>query len=274
MNKKIIVRSVLGILILIFSFLSWSSLAGALNNGPDWVLKSIWSLSAFLFLDVAAGLFFLIENAKIFLYSASAVIVLPAPIFLKPELFNLLVLAAAVLFFVAAVFRVDSEKSLRIKFSAGIILRRALPLMMTGLALLITLFFYWAPYTQSLGNDIRIPRPLFDAIAEPIIDIFLNINLPKGMDLKSLPSESVKQQAGIADNLYSSMNEQLSLAGRTFKKWIPLGASISLFFSFKVVSFFLSWLIMFLAWLIFKIFLWSGVVKIEKVAAEKEIITI
>jgi len=274
MNKKIIVSSILGLLILAFSFLSWSSLAGALNNGPDWVQKSLWSLAAFLFLGVFIGLFFLVENAKIFLYSMPVIIILPTLVFLRLEMFSFLVLIAAILFFVAAVSRVDSEKSLRIKFSAGIILHRALPLMMTGLTLLVTLFFYWAPYTQSLGDDIRIPRPLFDAIAKPVIDIFLNMNLPKGTSLKSLPPEFAKQQAEFMDSFYLSANEPLAVAGKAFKKWIPLGISVSLFFSFKIIGIFLSWLIMFLAWLIFKIFLWSGVVRINKIAVEKEIIEI
>jgi len=274
MNKKIIVSLVLGLLILAFSFLSWSFLSAAVNNGPDWLIEAVWCLITFILLGVAMGLFFLVENEKIFLYSTSVMIVLPALAFLKPEIISFLVLTVAILFFVAAVFRVDSEKSLRIKFSAGIILRRTFPLAMTGLALLVTLFFYWAPYTQSLGSDIRIPRPLFNTIAKPVMDFSLNMSLPKGTTLKSLPPEFVAEQIKFMDNLYSSANEQLALAGRTFKKWIPLGASISLFFSFKVVGFFLSWLMTLLAWLIFKIFLWSGVVKIEKVAVEKEVIEI
>lgn len=274
MNKKIIVRATLGILILIFSFLSWSSLASAVNNGPDWVAMSVWSLIDFLFLGVFVGLFFLVENEKIFLYSTPIIIALPALTFLKLEIISFLVLVATILFFIAAASRVDSEKSLRIKFSAGIILRRAFPLMMTGLALLITLFFYWAPYTQSLGSDISIPRPLFDTLAKPVMDFSLNMSLPRGTTLKSLPPEFAAQQAKFMDGLYSSVNEQLALAGRAFKKWIPLGASISLFFSFKVIGFFLSWLMTLLAWLIFKIFFWSGVVRIERVVTEKEVVEI
>lgn len=274
MSKKIIVSSTLGILILAFSFLSWSSLASAVNNGPDWLVKSIWSLISFLFLGVFTGLFFLIENEKILLYSVSIIIALPAIVFLKLEIISFLVLAAAVLFFIAAAYRVDFEKSLRIKFSAWIILRRVFPLAMTGLALLVTIFFYWAPYMQSLGNDISVPRPLFDVIAKPVMDFSLSMSLPKGVTLESLPPEFSAQQVKLMDDLYSSANEQLVLAGRAFRKWIPLGTSISLFFSFKVIGFFLSWLMALLAWLIFKIFLLSGVVKIEKVAVEKEVIEI
>lgn len=273
-NKKIIVSSILGILILVFSFLFWSFLAGAVSDGPDWVSKSVWSLVTFLFLGVFTGLFFLVENEKIILYSVPLIIALPALAFLKLEIITALVLVAAILFFVVAVSHVDSEKSLRIKFSAGIILRRVFPSMMTGLALLTTLFFYWAPYTQSLGSDVSIPRQLFDTIAKPAMDFSLNLSLPKGVKLESLPPEFAAQQARLMDSLYSSANDQLVLAGWTFKKWIPLGASISLFFSFKVLGFFLSWLMTFLAWLIFKIFLWGGVVRIEKIAVEKEIIKI
>jgi len=273
-NKKIIVSSILGILILAFSFLSWSSLSAAVNNGPDWLVKAVWCLAAFLFLGVFTGLLFLVENKKIILYCVPVLIALPALAFVRIEIFGLLVLAAAVLFIGAAVSRVDFEKSVRIKFSAGIILSRALPLIMTGLSLIITLFFYWAPYTQSLGNDISIPRPLFDTIANPVMGFSLNMSLPKGMTLKSLPPEFAAQQAKLMDDLYSSANDQLAAAGKTFKKWIPLSVSVSLFFSFKVIGFFLSGIMILLAWLIFQIFLWSGVVKIGKVAAEKEVIEI
>lgn len=274
MNKKIIVSSILGLLILFFSSLSWSSLSAAVNNGPDWIAKSVWALAAFLFLGVFTGLFFLVENEKIILYSVPLIIAFPALAFLKLEMITFLVLIAAILFFVVAVSHVDSEKSLRIKFSAGIILRRVFPSMMTGLALLSTLFFYWAPYMQSLGNDVSIPRQLFDTIAKPVMDFSLNLSLPRGVKLESLPPEFAAQQTKLMDSLYSSANDQLALTGRTFKKWIPLGASISLFFSFKIIGFFLSWLMTLLAWLIFEIFLWSGVVKINKVAVEKEIVEI
>ncbi len=274
MSKKIIVRLTLGILILIFSFLSWSTLADVLNNGSDWLLKSIWSLAAFLVLGVFAGLAYLIENEKIFLYSVSVVIILPVLVFLKPGIGTAIVLAVAILFFMATAHRANFEKSLRIKFSSGVILRKGLSFTITGLALLVTLLFYWAPYTQSLSGDIRIPRPLFDAIAKPAIDLFLDISLPQGLDLKSSSFEFTKQEVEFLDNLYFSSNEQLSAAGRAFKKWIPLGVSVSIFFSFKVLGIILLWLMMLLAWLIFRILLWSGIVKIEKVAAEKEVIQI
>jgi len=94
------------------------------------------------------------------------------------------------------------------------------------------------------------------------------------MDIKSLPPEFKNQETELLNKIYVSLNDQIDVAGRSFKKWIPLGAAVSLFFTFKVVGAILSWLIMLFAWLIFKALLWIGVVKINKVAAEKEIIKI
>ena len=264
-NKKVIIRATLGIFILAFSFLSWSSLAGALDNSPDWIAKSLWSLISFLLLGIGAGLAYLIEDKHILYFGLPPLIVLPALVFLKNDLISGIILAVALALLACAAWRVDFEKSLRIVFVPHTILRKGLASFITAFALIVTVFFYWSPAAQSLGNEISIPRPLFDTIAKPIMDIFLNMSLPKGMSLKSSPPEFAAQQAGLMNSLYSSANDQLAVTGRAFKKWIPLGASISLFFSFKVVGFFLSWLMTVLAWLIFKIFLWSGVVRMEKV---------
>jgi len=274
MGKKNIIRIVEGFLILAFSFLSWASLAGALNGGPDWVQKSIWSLAAFLFLGISVGLVYLIENQRILFFGLPALIVLPALVFLKNDLLSGAVLTAVLFFLALAAWRTHFEKSLRIELAPCLILKRGLGSFITALALTITLFFYWAPYAQSLGNDIRIPRPLFDSIARPAIEMSLALSLPRGTNPKSLSPEFTKQQTAILDNLYLSANEQLSVAGKTFKKWIPLGVSVSLFFSFKVIGTFLSWLMIVLAWLIFKILLWGGIIKIEKVAVEKEIVVV
>ena len=272
-NKKIIVHSALGVLILVFSFLFWATLTNALSDSPDWIVRSIWSLVFLMALGICAGLFFLVESDELFLYGMPAAIILPVLVFLKPGLATMLVLAGAIIFFILAAYRSHFEKTLRIKFISGIILRKGLAPMITGLALLVTLLFYFTPFTQSLGGNISVPRPLFDAIAGPAADLALNISLPSGADLKSVP-EFEKQKAGALDKVYLSMNEELSTAGKSFKKWIPLGVSVSLFFAFKVIGTFLSWAMMLFTWLIFRALLWSGVVKINKVAAEREILEI
>lgn len=274
MSKKIIVRAVLGSWIFIFSSLLWLSLSTALNDGPDWLQKSLWSLAAFLFLGVGAGLAYLMEERNILFYALPPLIILPALVFLKEGLITGLVLALAILFLTLAVSRADLEKTLRIELAPWFILKRGLGSFITALALIVTLFFYFAPVTQSLGQEISVPRPLFDVIARPAIDLALQMSLPVGVDPKSLPPELKNQQTELLDKIYVSLNGQIELAGRTFKKWLPLGASVSLFFTFKVIGIFLSWLIIPVIWLIFRIFLWSGVVRIEKVAVEKERITI
>lgn len=273
-SKKIIVRLALASLIFIFSSLLWFSLSSALNDDPDWLQKSLWSLAAFLFLGVSAGLAYLVEEKRILFYGLPFLIILPALVFLKENLASVLVLALAFLFLVLAASRVDFEKTLRIKLVPWFILKRGLGPFVTALALITTLFFYFAPVTQSLGQEIGVPRPLFDVIAQPAIDLALQMSLPVGADPKSLPSELKNQQTELLDKIYVSLNGQIELAGRTFKKWLPLGAAVSLFFTFKVVGMISFWLMIPLVWLIFRILLLAGVVKIEKAAAEKETIEI
>lgn len=271
-NKKIIVRAILGVLILVFSFLAWLNLSGALNDGLDWLQKSLWFLAAFLFLGVGAGLAYLIESKPILFYGLPPLIILPALVFLKDALISGAVLAIAFLFLALAAWRADFEKSLRIEFASSVILKKSLAPFITALTLIVTLFFYWAPFTQSLEQKIYVPRPLFDVIVQPTINLFLQITLPVGQSLKDLSPEVIRQQAQFLDEMYLATNEELANASQAFKKWLPLGVSISLFFSFKIIGTFLSFLMIALAWLIFRVLLWSGVVRIEKVAAEKEIV--
>ncbi len=274
MNKKIIVRSVSGALIIIFSSLFWLSLYGALNNGPDWLQKSLWSLAAFLFLGVSAGLAYLVEEKKALLYGLPFLVILPSIVFLNGSLAGSLVLMAAFLFLLLAAWRADFEKTLRIKLVSWIILKKGFGPLITALALITTLFFYFAPFTQSLGQKVFIPRPLFNAITQPMSEIALGLALPTGQDADKLSPELVHQQAELMDKLYLDANEELAAAGQTFKKWLPLGVSVSLFFTFKIIGTFLSFFMMALAWLVFRTLLLSGVVKIEKVAAEKEVVVL
>ena len=274
MNKKIIVRAALGILIIVFSSLFWLSLYGALNNGPDWLSRSLWALANFLILGVSLGTAYLVESDQRFLYVTPVLAVLPALVFLPENLATGLVTAVALAFMALAVWRAEFEKSVRIEFISGAILRRSLGATITALALMITLFFYFAPFTRSLGQEVSVPRPLFDAISRPIVDVFLRLSLQPGTNIDLSAPEFKQHQDIFFNGLYQSLNDQLSLAGRALKKWIPLGISVSLFFTLKVIGTFLSWLIMVLVWIVFRILLWSGVVKIEKVATEKEVITI
>lgn len=274
MNKKIIVRSVLGTLIIIFSSLFWLLLFGALNNGPDWLAKSLWGLAAFLFLGVTLGLAYLLENSKHVIYVLPLLVLLPALIFLPESLATGIVAALALAFLALGVWRADFEKSLRIEFIPWIVLRKSLGYTITALALITTLFFYWSPFTRSLEEKIFIPRPLFDAVSQPVAEVFLRLSFQPGTDADLSSPEFKRQQNKFFDELYRSANEQLSLAGKTLKKWLPLGVSVSLFFTFKIIGTILSFLIIALAWLIFRVLLLSGVVKITKIAVEKEIIII
>ncbi len=274
-NKKLLVRSVFGFLIFGSSFLFWLVFQRALQNGSDLLAASFWSLAFFLILGSLISLVYLVENGKKFLYAVPLAIILPFMFFYKwgnwPEF---AVAIAAVFFFLLAVRRVEFEKISRIRIAAGIIFKKGLRPTITGLALLATLLFYWAPYSQSLGQEISVPRPLFDAVANPIVNFLITSNLPAENSSKVPPVqlEQVRQQS--LDSVYQSINEQISVAGKTYKKWIPLGLSISIFFSFKILGVFLSWFIIAVTWLIFRLLLLLKVVNIKIISTEKEIIEI
>jgi len=273
MEKKIIIRSLLGIFILLASFAFWSMLSAALNDGPNWLTMSVWALLIFLILGVTICLLYLTENETIFLYGGALAIILPFLFFLKLDA-GALFAFLALLFLMLSAWQVNFEKSLRLKFTPVVILRKGLAPAITGFAILSSLIFYGTPLAQTLGMSIIVPRSLFEAVAQPAINFALQINLPAGTNTKSLPPEFNRQKTEFLDKIYVSLNQQIEVAGKSFKKWIPLGAAVSLFFTFKVVGTILSWLIMLFTWLIFKALLWIGAVKINKVAAEKEVIEI
>ena len=151
-GKKIIIRAILGVSILTFSFLAWWNLSGALNAGPDWLQKSLWSLAAFLFLGVATGLAYLMEDRKILFYGLPLLIILPALFFLKESWLSG-IFAIAFLFFILAAWRADFEKSLRIKFVSWVILKKSLGPALTALALVTTVFFLLCAIYPVLGAE-------------------------------------------------------------------------------------------------------------------------
>lgn len=265
MNRKNIIRAISSGLILLFSFSFWSFLEISLNGGGDWWEKTLCPLILFLILIAVIGLYYLLEDEKKWLLAAVLLTLVPFLFFAQLK-WSLLWFLLAVYFLAHGIFRVAADKEEGIKLMAVRILRRATAAAAGSIILLTALVFYWAPYAQSLKKDIDVPRPVFNIITNQLVQKISGLeNMPGAEAL------STKQQQ---DQVYKLVNEQVGDWLGSYSSFIPAVLALSVFFTLKFIGFFLAWPAIGLAWLAYKILLRAGFVKINKVAAEKEIIEI
>lgn len=268
MIKQNIIRFSLAILIFAVAVFSWWQLENAFASVEDIPFKVIQNFINFAILAILWSLFYLLEKRRMILLAVPLLIIGSFFIIISPEPIGLIMGLASFLCFFHAISRCLEEKTTRLKFSAFQILHRTLPLTMTGLALLATIVFYWSPYIQNFGEQIIVPRSLFDNLLRPVVGLL-------GEDLKigSQETEMMLPQSA-QDELYNFVNEKLNLLGKGYKQFIPAGLAVSFFFTFKIIGWLLSLVAIFISWLIFKIIEFTGLVKIIKVAAERETVEI
>ena len=84
------------------------------------------------------------------------------------EIAYIAILSAALLLFLLGSFQVINEKKARIKIQIFQILRRGMPYVFTGLALILAAAYYFSPLAISGDSRIEIPRPLFKIIIAPV----------------------------------------------------------------------------------------------------------
>jgi len=258
----------LGILILAFSFFSWFFLNNSLADGDNWVIKIVLPAVLFLILGSLIGFSYLVENDKKFLFFVPGFIILSFLPFAKPMLSFLVFGVLAALFLLLGVCQSIKEKESRINLAFQSIITRGLGPTLTGLVILASLIFYASPYSKSLGSELSVSRPFFDAVAAPLIGLFVDSNLPKDdLDRKEIVAQ-------VQDEAYRMINQQLNLQGRAYKNFIPAGLATSFFFAIKIIGFLLMWVMLFLDWVAFKILRALQVVRIEKIQVEREMVEI
>lgn len=307
MINRLLFRLILGTFLVIFSLAFWYFLKQSFVIGDNWLARLWRPASVFLALGSLAGLIFLIESQRRILAAAVALTILPFFAFSGFNAVNTAVASGAFLFSFSGFCQARKEKERRLKIVPSVILKKGLAPFLTGWALLAALLFYWFPSTQLLSRDISLPRPLFDAAMKPLLKIWENTlqdklgnqafsfspaqffpdwqkELAGGRWPANLPPQTGKMLEGaekekekplnLEDQLYELANEQLKTFGAPYKRFIPLGVSVGLFFSFKFAALILIWPMIFLSWLIFKLLILLEIVKITKKAAEQETVEI
>lgn len=270
MGKKEILRIVFGALILLLSWLFWWVLRDSMHDGGNWTLKILFPSLVLLLLGTVLGLALLLENEKKMIWLLPVLVLAPFIFFVHWGWTAISLVILAILLVFASILAGYKEKSRRITLAPRVVMQTGLAGVLTGLALLSSLIFFWAPTTQALQqSDIIIPRSFFDNVAGPIFKALAGPT-PAGMS----PGVYQKAMSDSLDQVYDAFNQQLAMQGRAYKKFIPAGVAVSFFFAVKFWSFILMWPMMLLAWLAFKAMLWCGIIKINFVETKKEEIEI
>jgi len=166
-------------------------------------------------------------------------------------------LLLAFLFFVFGSFRIINEKEVRIKFKVIRILKYGLPHILTGLAIIIAIAYYFSPLAIQGQNKIEIPRQLFDITIQPVMD---TLELPNNQEF--------------TDILYITVNQEINKRSEAYKDYLSMGFALGIFFAIKVISIIFMWLVLIITWIIFKFLKSSNAIKIQEQSVLKEVIEI
>ena len=252
---------------------SWAGLESILFDNGNW----IWPSIGFLILLIFLSLNWLLAKSKAILLTTFVFILVSFFFAFSFRLEYLPVLCVAFLFFILGSYRAVNEKEIRIKIQFGKIIRRGLPSILTGLSLIIATAYYFSPLALHGQNQIQIPRPLFNIIVQPIMTTIE----------KQVPLSQISEQLGIPleenieisseqlqGHLYQSINQEINKYSQPYKQYFPFGLAIGFFLVLKTISVFFMWLIVLLSWLIFKILVSLGAIKIQEQAVLKQVIEV
>jgi len=257
MHKNRVTQSVVTGLVTLISTISWIALENVLSGGSNW----LWLCLGFSILLIFLCLNLLLTKSKEVLLVTLVLILISFFFIFSFKLEYLAVLFIGLLFFVFGSWRAINEKKVRIKMHVGKILRRGLPSILTGLALIFAVAFYFSPLALQRQSQIEIPRPLFNVIIQQISEQF-NISLNDAGDEK------------IEDLLYQAINQKINRYSQSYQQYFPLGLAMGIFFALKAISVLFMWLIILLSWLIFKVLVSIGAIKIQEQAVLKEVIKV
>lgn len=243
--------------------ISWAGLENILFDNGNW----IWPSIGFLILLIFLSLNWLLAKSKAILLTTFVFILVSFFFAFSFRLEYLPVLCVALLFFILGSHRAINEKEIRIKIQFGKIIRRGLPSILTGLSLIIATVYYFSPLALHGQNQIQIPRPLFNIIVQPIMTASeqLGISLENNIEISN---------EQLQEHLYQSINQEINKYSQPYKQYFPFGLAVGFFLVLKTISVFFMWLIVLLSWLIFKILVSLGAIKIQEQAVLKQVIEV
>jgi hypothetical protein len=286
MDKNRITQSVILSLTTLAAAASWFWLKNALVGEGNW----FWLIGGFFIFLICLGLGWLMVKSKTILLTTLSLVLVSFLFSFDFRLEYLAVLIIAGLFFLFGSWRALNEKGARIKIQYHKILRRGLPSVLTGLALIIATAYYFSPLALESHTQIQIPRSWFNLMIKPMmgtIEEQLQKNIQTQMG-QQIPVEvqalipQISQQfelelegnEDLEDVLYQLVNQQINKFSQPYQQYFPLGLAIGFFFALKAISIPLMWLVVLSSCLIFRILVVLGAVKITQKAVFQEEIEI
>lgn len=194
--------------------------------------------------------------------------------------------------------KANNERKLLVEFKTFRILKRALPIFFTGLALFLAFAYNSLVLQDVFEDDLIIPPQLYDTLFGPT-EVILSILFPdyeKGMSIGEfqeiivesfLPPEILDQIGGdvrfaadfldeeisaqsLRDFSYNWLNENTSSILEPFRGILPFLFIIGLFFVFKTFSLPLLWFSFGVSWLVVKVLLLYNVVAVRTISVDKK----
>ncbi len=268
MEKNKITQSIMIAATTLIAAFAWESLENIFISGKSW----IWAGSSFFILLVFLSLTWILSESKSTSLINMAAIYISFLFIFGFELAYLPILAISFGLFFFGAYRALDEKKARLKIQLFSILKKGMPITITGLALIISAAYYFSPMGQTGDDKISIPEPLFELIADPLIKN-IESQLPTNPLSQELEVDASKRQQ-IKDLLYERMNQEINRYSQKYQEYFPLGLSIGVFFAIKTIGFFVIYLIIFLAFIIFKLLVHFKAVKIQEESVLKQVIEV
>ena len=252
-NNRITQSIIIGLTTLLAAF-SWAGLENILSgNNNNWILPSICLLVLLILLSLSL----LLTKSKLILLITLAIILISFLFSFGFKLEYLIALFFALLFLIFGSFSIINEKEVRIKFKIFRILKCGLPHILTGLAIIITIAYYFSPLAIQSDNKIEMPRSLFDVTIKPVME---TLELPNNEEF--------------SDILYITINQEINKRSEAYKDYLSIGFAVGIFFAVKVISIPFMWLVILMSWMVFRFLTFSNAIKIREKSVLKEIIEI
>lgn len=268
MDRNRISQSVIVGLAAVVATANWIGLKNFLFEGGSVIFPVVGFLALLVFLSLNC----LLTRSKIILLITLVFVLISFLFSFGVNLNYLAVLLIALLLFVFGFSRSINEKQNRVKIQVSKILHKGLPLVLTGLSLVIATVYYFSPLALQGQDEIKIPRPLFDAVLQPAMDIIGEQSpvsqLGQPVDVSLIMNEE------ISDMLFEKINQDINRYSGNYKQYFPLGLSIGAFFAIKAISIPFMWIIILLSWAIFKLLVALGAVRICEKAVLQEMIEV
>lgn len=272
MHKNRVTQSVIIGIIALLSTASWSGLKDVLYGGGSW----IWPAYGFLILLVALSLSWILSKSRTILSITFAFALVSFLLIFGLRLEYLAALVVAIALFAIGSFRAVNEKEVRIKIHSTKISRKGLPFVLTGLALLIVSAYYFSPLAQQGQDQLKIPRPLFNIVIKPVL-----LTIEQELDASEIAEQfgttvegTLTENKQLEEVLYLTVNAEINKYTKDYKEYFPLGLAVGMFFAIKAIGMFFGWITILLCWIIFKLLVVSGAVKIHEKAVLKQEIQI